>query len=559
MIDQDNISTEIGDIIVFQTVPMLNVQTITTYSDSVTGETGTRYFQRNYQYSLDGGVTWSDWYALNGANGNYTNIQNINLLLQSNYHQLVIQFQFVRTGTDNTGELQINSISINGTNVARASVFMVGGTSIFADVIFNNINVINLMVNLAQKMYEFGIVPAYITRQQEETGFMSDEQYVDFWQAICYFYAVISIDSIKFENIYWRRPLLCEYLTERNIFLCDCSNMQQMQLIAQNFLTEIKVRGTEEIFKPQGYEYSVGYRNNYNMPDSFIIEPLTPVQIDGIIYKEVTTLPFGWTAVGETLIANDRNYHQVLFFNTGSGAYDLPPTGQSIVFPTDNSGILKQYDGEYLRLICYSATCDEFLYNNVPAIYQGWCLSNASPCYQGLRPQHNKSILKAYEQQASVLDLTKYPLINPSQIYIGVTLNPYDVEDTVMYISSDGNPCLPGIPQQQINVTTNLTINVISSTNNASGVIKITNLLTLEEFDVPIALSGLSNYQIATGLAPAQYSVEIIFEHSGTMVSEVSDQAAIDYFEVDTTGTIDVAYQLNNVGSPNLIVNITFS
>jgi hypothetical protein len=559
MIENDNISTEIGDIIIFQTVPMLNVQTITSYADSVTGEVGTsRYFDREYQYSIDGGVTWSDWYNLNGAN--VSNILNINLLLQSDFHQLVIQFKFTRSGTDVTSELQINSISINGTNVERGSVFMVGGTSIFSETIYNNIDVINLMVNLAQKMYDFGVVPAYFTRQIEDTGFNSDAAYIDFWEAIAYFYAVILVDSKKFENVYWRRPLLCEFLTEKNIFLCDCSNIIQMQLIAQNFLTEVRVRGTEEIFKPAGYEYSIGYRNTYTLPTSYVIQPSTSVQIDGIVYPEISALPFGWTLNGDVLVANDRNTHAVLFYDATTDAYEILPTGVSIVFPTDTSNILKLYDGEYLRLICFNGQCDAFIYNNISDIFQGWCLSNASPCYQGLRPQQNKSLILAYEQQASVLDLTKYPLINAANIYIGVANNPNVVSDTMMYISSNGSPCFPGVPQQQINVSTHFTVNIVSTTLQVSGLIKLTNLLTLDEFDTPVTLGGGQNiFTIDTDINPAQYSVELIFEHSGTMISEVTDDAGIDIFESDTTGNIDLLYSLNNVGSPLILVNLNFS
>lgn len=537
---------------------MLNIQTIINYSDNTTGETSIRTFSRNFQYSLDGGVTFSDWYNLDGINA--SNITNINTYLQSDFHQLVIRFKYTRTGTDNTGELQINSISVNGTNIDRGSVFIVSAKGLFADTVYNNINVMMLMINLAQKMYENGIVPAYITRQEQENGFMSDQAYIDFWEAIAYFYAIISIDSIKFENIYWNRPLICEFLTEKNVFLCDCTNIIEMQLIAQNFYTEMRVRGTEEIFKPQGYQYNIGYRNTYSLPVSYVIQPSTGVQIDGIVYTEVSDLPFGWTVQGGTvLISSDRNYHQVLFFNNSTSNYDIPSGNQSIVFPTSNSGILKPYDGEYLRLICYSNLCDEFIYNVVPEIFQGWCLSNASPCYQGLRPQYGRGLVKGYEFQADVQDLTKYPLINPSQIFIGIAENPLGIQDTVMYISADGSPCFTNVIPQLLNVSTYLNVNITSSVSQVDGVIKMTNLLTLDEFDIPISLGGQPNFSINTGLVPARYSVELIFTHNGQMVGDVDDGAALLLPFVDLTGNIDQLYNLNNVGSNVINININFS
>lgn len=557
MISNDNIATEIGDVIIFTTVPMLNIQTVISYADSVTGETSLRLFQRDFQYSLDGGVTYSDWFNLNG--GNIANIANINELLQTNFHQLVILFKFTRIGTDPTGELRINSISVNGTAMQRGSVFLVSQKSLFKDVVFNNINVLNLMINLAQKMYEFGIIPAYLTRKEDESGFMSDEAYIDFWQAIAYFYAVITVDSIKFENVYWRRPLICEFLKERHIFLCDCTDMVEMQLIAQNYYTEIRVRGTEEIFKATGYEYSVGYRFSYNLPTDYVIQPSTGVQIDGIAYPEVNTLPFGWTVSGNVLIGCDKNYHQVLFFNPANGKFDAPPTGKSLIFPTDESGIKKRYDGEYLRLICYSADCDEFIYNNVSDIFVGWCLGNCSPLYKGLRPQRNKSLLKAYEKQQNVQDLSKYPLINPSQMFIGITENPLGLQDTVMYISSDGSPCFDSVIPQLLNVSDTLNVNISSSTPLVEGIIKVTNLLTLDEFDIPVTLDGQPTFSINTGLTPARYSIEISFIHSGKMVAQINDGAALEIDIVDTTGTVDQLNSLQNVGTNMINVNLNFT
>lgn len=557
MITNDNIVSEIGDIIIFDSTPMLNIRSIINYSDNITGETSIRTFQRDFQYSLDGGVTFSDWYNLNGAN--VTNITNINTYLTTNFHQLVIRFKYTRTGTDNTGELQINSISVNGTNIERGNVFIISSTGLFKDTVFNNIDVMMLMINLAQKMYETGIVPSYLTRKEEENGFMSDEAYIDFWQAIAYFYAIISIDSIKFENIYWKRPLICEFLKEKNVFLCDCTNIIEMQLIAQNYYTEMRVRGTEEIFKPQGYEYNIGYRNTYTIPVSYVIQPSTAIQIDGIVYTEINDLPFGWTVQGSVLISSDRNYHQILFFNVSSGNYDIVPTNQSIIFPTTESGILKRYNGEYLRLICYSAQCDEFIYNNVPQIFQGWCLSNSSPCYQGLRPQYGRGLVKGYEFQADVQDLTKYPLINPDLIFIGITENPFGVQDTVMYISADGSPCFANVIPQLLNVSKHLNLNITSSVSQVDGLIKVTNLLTLDEFDIPVSLSGQPNFSVITDLVPSRYSIELIFTHNGKMIGDVDDGAALELDFVDLTGTMDQLYSLENVGSDTINININFT
>jgi hypothetical protein len=116
------------------------------------------------------------------------------------------------------------------------------------------------------------------------------------------------------------------------------------------------------------------------------------------------------------------------------------------------------------------------------------------------------------------------------------------------------------VPPIQINVSTNFILNVVSTTLAVSGLVTFTNLTTLESFQIPISISGgNNNFQISSDLDPAQYSIELNFEHTGLMVSEVTDGAGIDIFDFDTTGVIDIIYELNNVGTPNLIVNLTFS
>jgi hypothetical protein len=69
---------------------------------------------------------------------------------------------------------------------------------------------------------------------------------------------------------------------------------------------------------------------------------------------------------------------------------------------------LKQYNGEYLRLICYSDKCDEFMYNQVNVKDFGWCVGQSSPMYRGLAGQYG-SIVKAYEKFKDFVDTTKYP------------------------------------------------------------------------------------------------------------------------------------------------------
>lgn len=556
MISNDYICTQVGDTIIMDTTIMLNITTLTGYTDSVTGETGIRMFEREFKYSLDGGVKFSEWMVLNNGN-----LLTINQYL-TNICQLVFRFKYKRIGIDTTGQIELNSININGTQVLRATSFNISNRSIYKDYIYNNVDVMNLMVNLTQKMYADGIVPKYLIRNEEteESDITIDEDYIDYWQTISTFYSVILIDNLKFENIYWKRNLLHEYLKQKGIFTCNSNDIIELQLIAQSYLTEIKVRGTEEIFKPKNYEYQIGYRNIYALPDDFTVTPSTPVQIDGIEYKEVKFLPFGWTVQNTSLVAPDRNYHHIRYFNVLNSAFDLQPSTKSILFPTQNSGILKRFNGEYLRLICYNEKCDEFIYNNVPKQYVGWCLGNSSPLYRGLRPQRNKSLLKAYEKQHNVQDLSKYPIINPSQVFIGIAKNPLGAEDTVMYISSDGNPCFADVIPQLLNVSKYLTLVIAYKANsNIVGSVTLTNTLNMEAFVIPIEPAGDGlPISIETNIVPARYSVAIDVTFVGKLGGKLDDGAALQYDLISTNGGFNQLFTLDQVGSDNINLQLNF-
>jgi hypothetical protein len=188
-----------------------------------------------------------------------------------------------------------------------------------------------------------------------------------------------------------------------------------MQNISRNFYDEIRSRGTTEIFKPKGFEYMIGDRYIYEAPIDCEITPSTPVIIDGVSYSESHELPFGWvfkysSTSNSLLYSNDMNYHDITFIvkNILNENILYSPISKYKALSTSTSEIFKQYNGEYLRLICYSNKCDEFIYNIVNIKDFGWNIYNSSPLYKGLDDQYG-TIVKAYESVKDFTDLTKYP------------------------------------------------------------------------------------------------------------------------------------------------------
>jgi hypothetical protein len=69
MIINDNTLTEIGDAIFFESTPIWGfVRQYTGFTENVDGITADRFFEKEFRYSYNGGITYSDWKTLNNTN-----------------------------------------------------------------------------------------------------------------------------------------------------------------------------------------------------------------------------------------------------------------------------------------------------------------------------------------------------------------------------------------------------------------------------------------------------------------------------------------------------------
>jgi len=422
MISENLECTQAGDVILFESTPIWGFdRDFVTFSDSITGQLAERYFNKQFRYSFDGGIVYMDWMDLSDVNLSQINVEwnkiNGGAVTQARDERsdLKMQFKYTRAGETVGGNLKLNSLTINGTAVARDFEFKAVSNTIFADIINNNIDVFNMTLNIVEKMYEQGIIPEYLDRKKDEkTTLVEDKDYIDFWKTIAEFYVVIFTYVLRFTKIYWTRELLCEYLAQKGIIFCKCADIIEMQQIAQNFYDEIRQRGTTEIFYPKNHEYPAGNRFAYTAPSPFYLMPSSPIMIDGIKYTEFDELPYGWLMISDDsaplyqLISPDTNYHQVLFCDILTGQISIQPSSKVLLQPTEYSSIFKAYNGEYLRLICYNDNCDEFIFNQVNIKDFGWNVGNSSPLYRGLDDQYG-SIVKAYEKVKDFTIIGKYP------------------------------------------------------------------------------------------------------------------------------------------------------
>jgi len=429
MIFQESVFTENGDQIIFQSVPLSGLTSITSYSDSTTGEDANSVLIRNFAISFDG-VVFTPYFQLTNENL----VAQINPIL-SGKTQIILKFNYQLVSTETSPQVTLLALNLNGTYTQPTVNYPISSRSVYKHLVYDDIDVHNLMVNLAEKMYQRGIVPEYIVRAEGGTDIFADKDYIEFWSIVAKFFSIFLIDAFKFSNIYFKYQLLSAFLNQKGIFFNKKNTLIDLQLIAKNFYDEIRQRGSENIFRAKGYEYFYGSRNVYQIPTGYTIQPSTPVMIDGIVYKEINQLPFGWTVQNNLfgtniLVAPDVNFHRVVFDSIDSGGLGnisgdfnddfnddfligsntTGPTQPFEVIPsTADSEVYKQYDGEYLRLIGYLPN-DEILFNQVSLKFLGWFIGSGSPCYKGLRAQYNKEIIKAYEPSEDFFDLENFPI-----------------------------------------------------------------------------------------------------------------------------------------------------
>jgi hypothetical protein len=332
----ENRATEDGDIISIQTdVPIVGIVALTSFSDATTGETGTTYFQKTFRYSINGGLTFTDWIELTTLN-----IQNI-VIEKINY--FVIEYRYKRIGVGS--DIGFTSVDIAGTLLPLD--FPIFGGSMFSPFFTsNNVSVLGWALNVLEKLYKNGIIPNYITRN---TGSKDDSDYIAFWFSITHFFAVLVYYARGFENIAANTSLMREYVKGRGVYMRNNPDIEELLYVYANYINEIKLRGTKEIYR---------------------------------------------RGLGSFDISADTTYY-----------------GGGIGVDLLNADV----DGELVRLLNTDLT-DECLVAPTSRFELGWCIGQSSPLYTGA--DNIENLIKAYEYDSEVVDISRYPLIEESYLSV---------------------------------------------------------------------------------------------------------------------------------------------
>lgn len=233
----NNTCDSIGDILTIYSQGLLSGTTlsISSFTDIIVGETVSRFFTKSFRYSLDG-ITYTDWATLD----------NPTLATVSGDPNGLIYFEFkyTRVGTDTTGLLEFQGITLIGTITVQVCTNTASIDTIFEELCCNDALTNQVCQNLLEKIYYTGIVPAFIERGEGT----DDRDYIDLWSAICVFFAMHISFANNFDFIFQNKKILKEYLKQKNIYFNQEVLFGELQFLSDNFIDEIRKRGTKQIW-----------------------------------------------------------------------------------------------------------------------------------------------------------------------------------------------------------------------------------------------------------------------------------------------------------------------
>jgi len=235
----DNRVTEEGDVLIIKTeYPVVGLIALTQFVDTTAGENQSDYFLKEFRYSVDGGITFSDWIELN--------ILNIQAVEITKYDSFVIEYRYTRVGNAPEVELTFSDILVSG--VEEDLPYPVYEKTYFHQFFnVNDINVFGWALNVLEKIYSKGaILPDFYERGDNQSS-IEDEDFITYWNSITHLFAIIVYYSRQFDDISQNQTLLEEFLKSKDIFVSNDSDLVTLLYLFNNYVGEVSKRGTIQI------------------------------------------------------------------------------------------------------------------------------------------------------------------------------------------------------------------------------------------------------------------------------------------------------------------------
>jgi hypothetical protein len=235
----ENRATEQGDVLVIKPeVPVIGLISLLQFVDTTSGETADDYFVKEFRYSLDGGLTFSSWAALN--------LENIQAVAISRFDAFVIEYRYTRQGSNPAVDLSFDEILLSGTygEVTYPVYDKMAFKRFFEPM---SIKVYAWALNVLEKLYRKGmILPDYIARADNNSA-LEDEDFIVYWNSITHYFAILVNYARQFESFSTNEILLKEFLKSKDLAFSDTNDLDDLVYIYNHYVDEYKKRGTMDI------------------------------------------------------------------------------------------------------------------------------------------------------------------------------------------------------------------------------------------------------------------------------------------------------------------------
>lgn len=275
----DNRVTEDGDILIIKTdIPIVGLISLSNFIDTTSEESETDFFLKEFRYSIDGGLNFTDWITLN-----ILNISNIQI---TKYNQFVIEYRYTRIGDTPEVELTFEDILVSGTyEELPYPIYNSTYFKQFFEVV--DINVYGWALNVLEKLYQEGILPKYMVRGETSNNILEDEDFIVFWNSITHYFAIIVYMARQLRKISLNPILVEKFLINRGIEIGN-STIEELLYMFENWISEYSDRGTFQIIRKKVEDNVngellrlIGYIN----PEEFIFAHIRPDEIGWCIGK----------------------------------------------------------------------------------------------------------------------------------------------------------------------------------------------------------------------------------------------------------------------------------
>jgi len=240
----ENASTEEGDVLRIRTdTPIVGLISLSQFVDTTTGEDRENYFKKEFRYSVDGGLTYSEWTELT-----LLNISGVSIV---KYDSFVLEYKYTRVGSVPEVTLTFEDILVSGV-IEDLPYPQYDKTTYKKFFEVNDLNVFGWALNVLEKLYTRGLIlPNYMERGGDQSN-LEDEDFITYWNSITHFFAIIVYFARQFQNFETNEILLTQFLKSKDLKIPNDVDLQTLLYIygptpldtSHTYIDEYKKRGT---------------------------------------------------------------------------------------------------------------------------------------------------------------------------------------------------------------------------------------------------------------------------------------------------------------------------